>query len=373
MSRWRPTLLVAALILALAPGAAAAKVPADFLGVMVDGPLFDGRPLAPELSLMRSSGVQTVRYEIQWSLAQPYATPEDVPAERRAAYTVRDGLPVDLRGADQLFLAAARARIRVMPVVQRTPDWAAKSPGREGTPPRDPADYARFMAVLVARYGRGGSLWAENPGVPPLVVRRWQVWNEPDITKYWSDRDWAPGYVRLLRAARFAIKGRDRRAEVVLAGLTNYSWRDLRKVYRAGGRTQFDVAAIHPFSRRPSGVLTIVRRARDVMRRAGDARKPLLLSEVSWSSGKGRSTFNYGWETTESGQAARVRDAIRSLTARRRTFRLAGLYWYTWLSPAPGKSESFAYSGLRRDSGRGAVDKPARRAFRDAARRVGAR
>jgi hypothetical protein len=191
------------------------------------------------------------------------------------------------------------------------------------------------------------------------------VWNEPDITKYWDGRRWATGYVRLLKAAYGAVKAADPGAQVILAGLTNRSWDDLGRIYSAGGRAFFDVAAIHPFSRRVSNVVKIVRLARGTMRRRGDAGKPLMLSEISWSSGRGHSRFNYGWETTEKGQAQRVRDVLGALSSRRVAYRLAGVFWYTWLSPKVGGRDSFDYSGLRRLSASGAVvDKPALWAWR---------
>jgi hypothetical protein len=171
--------------------------------------------------------------------------------------------------------------------------------------------------------------------------------------------------------ARAAVKAADPSAQVVLAGLTNRSWLDLRRVYRAGGGRLFDLAAVHPFSNRVSNVLKIVRLVRAQMRHYGDRSKPLLLSEVSWSSGRGHSTFNYGWEMTEAGQAARLSQALAALAARRRADRLAGVYWYTWLSPAIGGRDSFDYAGLRRLDGAGTpVSKPALAAFRLVARRL---
>jgi hypothetical protein len=109
------------------------------------------------------------------------------------------------------------------------------------------------------------------------------------------------------------------------------------------------------------------------MRRRGDARKPLMLTEVSWSSGRGQSSFNYGWETSESGQAARVRDALTALARERKRLRIGGVWWYTWLSPPVGDDESFSYSGLRRLRGGRAVSKPAYRSFSRTVRRLRAR
>jgi hypothetical protein len=249
--------------------------------------------------------------------------------------------------------------------VLRTPAWAATDPSNPASPPRNPATYAAFLRALVQRYGPRGTFWGSHPTLPRRPVREWQIWNEPDITKYWAvSGAWAPGYVRLLRAARAALKAADPGARVVLAGLTNRSWVDLRWVYAAGGGRLFDVAAAHPFSRRVANVVKIVDLVRAEMRRHGDARKPLLLTEVSWSSGAGHSTFNYGWETTEQGQAAKVHAALAALAARRARDRIAGVYWYTWLSPAIGDADSFDYAGLRRLDGAGdPVSKPALAAF----------
>jgi hypothetical protein len=122
-----------------------------------------------------------------------------------------------------------------------------------------------------------------------------------------------------------------------------------------------------------SNVLKIVDLSRKEMRRAGDARKPLILSEVSWSSGKGRSRLNYGWETTERGQAERVRQALTALAGARKRLGIERVYWYTWLSPKPGGRKSFDYAGLRRIQGDSTVSKPAYDAFKRTVRRLRAR
>ena len=321
---------------------------------MGDGPLLrDERvDLDAEMGVMRDTGVGSMRVAMYWSDIE----------RAEGAY--------DWSDPDRVMAAAARAGIRVLPTVLRTPDWAAARPGAEGTPPRDVADYATFMRAAVSRYGTRGTFWAERPELPAVPPRMWMLWNEPDIEKYWTADPWIPTYLELLRAGRGAVKGADARAKVVLAGLTNRSWEELRAIYRAGGRKAFDVAAIHPFSRRPSNVLKIVKLARRAMIRGGDRRKPLLLSEVTWSSGKGRSTANYGWETTEAGQARRIRQALPMLARNRKRLGIAGVYWFTWLSPALGSKQSFDYAGLRRMQDGAPKAKPAQRAYRSVARRL---
>jgi hypothetical protein len=344
------TALVALLL--LLPATAAAAVPRDFFGVMVDGPaLRDDVNLRGETRLMHASGVGSVRVAFYWRSMQRFA-----------------GEPVDFTETDRIVGLAAQAGLRVFPVLVRAPAWATGGDEREGAVPTDPATYAAFVTEVVRRYGRGGTFWKAGL-VPVRPVVSWQVWNEPDIGRYWEGKPWPSTYVNLLRAASPAIKAVDPQAQVVAAGLTNKSWEDLGDLYRAGGRRLFDAAAIHPFSRRPSNVVKIVRLARATMKREGDGGKPLILSEVSWSSGKGRSTYNYGWETTERGQAQRIRQILPLLARERVRQRIQAFYWYTWLSPEPGEKESFAYAGLRRIGKDGKpVAKPALRAFRAVAR-----
>ncbi|HEX8205695.1 MAG TPA: hypothetical protein VF587_06535 [Solirubrobacteraceae bacterium] len=348
-------LLVACLACSFALASpAAAATPRDFFGVMLDGPgLNPFLDVDTEARLMASNGAGTLRVAFYWRQMQQ-----------------AQGGPIDWAETDRIVLAAARAGLRAFPTIVRAPAWATGGDEHEGAVPLDPSTYAAFVADVVRRYGRNGSFWV-GAGIPARPVLSYQVWNEPDIGRYWQGDPWPSTYVKLLRPASQAIKAVDPRAQVVAAGLTNESWEDLRKLYAAGARKWIDAAAIHPFSRRPSNVMKIIRLARGVMRRARDGRKPLVLSEVSWSSGKGRSTFNYGWETTEKGQAERIRQILPMLARERRRLRLQAVYWYTWLSPALGDDESFSYAGLRRLSREGKpVSKPALRAFRATVRKL---
>jgi hypothetical protein len=364
--------VVAALSLGAAP-AHAAGVPTSFFGVMADGPLLSARvDLGSEVAAMQAAHVGSMRVAFYWSSIQPYRHMSDVPARSRRNYVEIDGVPTNLGQTDHVVLSAARRGISVLPVVVRTPKWAARNGKLVGSPPRYPEAYGRFLTALIGRYGPQGTLWSGHPDVAPVPIRSWQVWNEPDIFKYWADTSFAPGYVALLRAARDAIKAADPDAQVVAAGLTNRSWEDLDQLYAAGADDLFDVAAIHPFSRRVANVLKLAELARGVMDKHGDAEKPLLLSEVSWSSGRGHSRHNYGWETTEKGQADRVRQVLTALANARERLHLAGLYWYTWLSRRPGGRDSFDYAGLRRLSadGRTAIAKPALAAWRTTVARL---
>jgi hypothetical protein len=325
--------VVAASLVLAAPAVAAARTPAGFFGVMVNGVLdAPSVNLTAESATMHRDGVGSERFEIAWDLVEP-----------------RPGM-YDFAAIDRKVGAAARADIDVLGLVVRTPGWAATNAGNPFSAPRDPAAYAAFLRTLIGRYGPRGSFWAANPGLPRRPVRNWQIWNEPNISINWDVQPWQRGYARLLRAAYPSVKAADPGARVVMAGLANFSWRDLSKAYRAGVKGSFDVAAVHPFSGRPSNSVKITRLNREVMDRNGDRRKPIWLTE----------------------QAQRLAQAYRLYVRARSSLRLGRIFWYTWATVDRNSKNSFDYSGLRtqRPDGR-LVDKPALAAFRAAVRRYG--
>jgi hypothetical protein len=346
--------LLAAMLLTLVLAApASAAPPRDWLGVTADGPLTaPGASLEGEWDLVAGSGAASVRTAFYWWDGQP-SGPGALVSE---AY-------------DRVVLAAAQRGLGVLPVVQGTPSWAAVEPGNFGAVPRDPADFARFLVLLEARYGRSGSFWAEHPEVRPRPIRVWQIWNEPNLTRYWTARPFAPSYVRLLRAAARALRGADPRARVLLAGLPNRSWTALRAIYRAGGRRAFDAVALHPYTTQPTHVVTLVRFARRVMKRFGDRRKRVWITELSWPASEGKADAPLGFETTDRGQAQRLRGTLRRLAAEQRALRLRRIYWYTWLS-TEGGDNAFNWSGLRRIRDGRTISTPALTMFRRAARRL---
>lgn len=357
------TLVAVALI---APATSSARVPFGFVGVMADGPIAaPGFDVTSETRLMVRSGVESTRLVFHWSDAQPYGDFATVPTAQRWRFRDVRGVPTTFDHFDPLVAAAAARRLRVLAVITTAPGWAAKHPGDFASPPAGTASYAAFARAVVERYGPRGSFWSENPAIPRNPIRIWQPWNEPSLRTSWSDRDWAAPYVALLRAARRSIRASDPRAHVVLAGLSNYSWRALARVYRVrGARKLFDEVALHPYTRDPDGLLTIVRRARRVMARNGDAPKRIAITEFGWPSALGKAE-GFGIETTERGQASRAAAALRSLARHRKRLRISSLYWYTWIGREQGSPSIWPYSGLRRLEPDGSVrSKPALASFR---------
>jgi hypothetical protein len=287
----------------------------------------------------------------------------------RTAFYWRDLQPAPdklrLRFADRVVLAAARHGMPVLPVVTGAPGWASEFPGDLGSPPRDPKEYGAFLTALVDRYGPRGTLWADHPDLRARPIRAWQVWNEPNLYTYWDDAPWAPGYVRLLRAAHRALHRADPHAKLILAGLPNESWVGLQQIYQAGGRGLFDAVALHPYTQTVHGIIKIIELNRGMMRRAGDRRLPVWLTEWSWPASRNRrGSHGNTFETTERGQARKLAVTLKRLAALRHRLRIGRVCWYTWLSHENHTTPFWAgYSGLRRQTRHGVSSARALRVF----------
>jgi hypothetical protein len=348
-------LIAGALLFAPAVASSAhAAAPKGFFGVMVNGPLDDPAvDLDAQAAVMKADGVRSWRVEMAWDLVEP------APGQ------------FDWGPTDRKVLAAARQGIDVLGLALRAPAWANGGSANPFTPPARPADYGNYLKALIARYGPAGSLWLEHPDVARRPVRTWEIWNEPNLKNYFTALPFAKPYAALLRAAYPAVKAADRGAKVLMASMANYSWRDLATLLDAGGpRLRFDLAGAHPFSGRPSNAVKIVRLNRRALDRRGYRNVPLWLTELTWSSAKGKKTpLTQNWETTEAGQAARLRDVYRLLLAQRRSLRLERVFWYTWATVDSGSPNSFDYSGLNQFRSDGTFRaKPALAAFRTVAR-----
>jgi hypothetical protein len=363
-------LLALLLFLAGAAPADAAKrrVPQGWIGVTADGPF---QPTdADEWDRMVVAGVETVRTAFYWAVIQPYATEADVPAAEASRYRMVDGVPTDFASTDAIVAEAAQRGLAVLPVVQFTPDWAARRPGQFRSPPARAADVTRIFRTLVERYGPRGSLWEERPDLPRRPIRRWQVFNEPNLKGHWPVQPFRRSYTATLRGAERGIHGADPAATVVLAGLTGKSWTALEALYRAGARGAFDAVAVHPYTARPADVLRIVRYTRRVMRRHGDRRLPIWITEFSWPAAASRMRNVPSWASvTDSGQARLLGEAMRRMVRARTRLRIGGVYWYSWITPETRRSW-FGYSGLRRIRRGARVDAPVLRVFRRSARRL---
>jgi hypothetical protein len=372
--------LAAALVLAIAGvGPAAAKsvahprLPGRFVGMVVDPPTWPDPTvnLPRQLKLMVATGVESLHVVFDWAQSQPYAGWGSVPPAERSRFEDVNGVPTDFAALDRLVRLTAERRLTLLPEIVDAPSWDGEAyRGAVVRLPRDADPYAAFVGGLVRRYGPRGTFWAAHPSVPRVPITMWQIWNEPNLVTFWPVQPFAARYVALLRAAHDAIKSADPQAQVVLGGLTNYSWFDLARIYQIPGASSlFDVVAVHPYTQTPEGVITILGYVRRAMDRAGDAGKPIIADEVGWPSalGKTRVAPNQDFATTEASQATNIAALLPLLAQARRRLGLRAFYYYNWAGFERRGGFLFQFSGLFRFRAGRFFVKPAYAAFRSAA------
>jgi polysaccharide biosynthesis protein PslG len=332
----RTAVLVAAvaIVCALVPAASTHASAGRFYGVVYDRDVSQA-PAAiqdAQFALMRRTGVRSVRSVFSWAAIQPDA-----------------GQPPNFADTDALVARAARNDVEILPIVMYAPVWARSSADDPASPPRSNDDYVAFLNALVARYGPSGSFWAEHSDVPKRPLRIWQVWNEPQLRYQWADPNWETSYGRLLLAAYAALKKADPGCKVVLAGATNFAWDALEGLYNKGGiKGHFDIAALHPYTGSAGRVVKAATLFRAVLKKHGDGKKQVWITELTWPASKGRVNPPKGLAslpTTNSGMATRL---TRSYKLLRRSQVVQRAYWYTWASGYRKADGIFDFTGLQR-------------------------
>ncbi|MGH2836809.1 MAG: cellulase family glycosylhydrolase [Thermoleophilaceae bacterium] len=225
--------------------------------------------LAQTQAAISDLGAKWVRLEFRWNEGEPRRDFHD------------NGT---LRKWDRAVETADAAGARIVAVVHSAPSWASGAGDAYGTP-SDPRDFAAFMRFLADRY-RG-------------QVAAWEIWNEPNATRFWPTGPNAAEYVDLLRPAHAAVKESDPNALVVFGGTSYNDYEYVERAYAAGAQGHFDVMAVHPYSdqwspdqvwhsggRQVVKTFTAYREVRKSMLANGDD-KPIWFTEFGWSTTTG--------------------------------------------------------------------------------------
>ena len=151
-------------------------------------------------------------------------------------------------------------------------------------------EFAAFVGAFVARY--------------PDTVSSVIIWNEPNLSLEWGGRDVDPeAYTELLRRSYVAARAANPDIRVLggalapttetegsAAGMNEFSF--LARMYEAGAAPYFDALAAHtygftqPPEAEPDSAAINFRRIellREIMRRYGDAEKPVIITESGWN------------------------------------------------------------------------------------------
>lgn len=255
-------------LVAVGAGFGAAQAHAAAPGVVADLTWYisdaDKQRTAAALEEM---GSEWVRLHVQWREAEPQR------GSLNEWWMNEYGKAIDV---------ARDAGQKVVVMVSDAPAWASGSAAHNV--PQQPADYASFMRRFAERFaGR---------------VDAYEIWNEPNIRRFWSTGPNAAEYTRLLQAAFTAVRAADPKARVVFGGLSTNDYGFLNRAYQAGAKGYFDALATHPYPycgstgpdevRRSGGRITAdsflgYRELRALMAEHGDA-KPIWFTEFGWNT-----------------------------------------------------------------------------------------
>ncbi len=188
--------------------------------------------------------------------------------------------PGALAFLDRLVNDAAAAGIRVIATADSTPCWAAAAPSQtlaacrpqaesdaNAWPPRNPADYAAYVAFLAGRYG--------------TRLAAIEVWNEPDQSNeaYLAGPNKARNDAALLRAAYPAIKAANPSVTVLGGSLVGSNGAFLRALYAEGIKGFYDGLAVHFYTLTLASLRSI-----HAVQLANHDTTPLWLDEFGWTS-----------------------------------------------------------------------------------------
>jgi hypothetical protein len=315
MIRKIPLLLVLGLSLML-PAAVQAYLPAGFIGISPQG-----QTTRSDFQLMQEADVDSVRLPLVWAAIQ--SAPPDL-------------VEPDWSEFDRNVALAAENGIRVMPFVLGTPEWAA--PRTIDLPVRSSWQrwgWSSFLRAAVHRYGPRGSFWRENPELPYLPIRAWEIWNEENIVSF-NGRPDPVGFASLIRISGRILHHADPGSKVILGGLFGRplqippnvgSGEFLSRFYRAHDvKRYFDGVALHPYVARARAMSAQLANLHRIMRVHKDGETPIYVTELGWGSSSGPTRWQRGlW-----GQADQLSQAFAILSANRVRWRVAGAWWFTW-------------------------------------------
>jgi hypothetical protein len=260
-----------------------------------------------EIAQARALHATVIRTAVPWSVLEPTG-PEPIDAGALAF-------------VDRLVSDAAAAGIRVIVTADSTPCWASAAPSQilaacepqsesdaNAWPPRNPADYAAYVAFLAGRYG--------------TRLAAIEVWNEPDQSNeaYLAGPNKAKNDAALLRAAYPAIKAANPGVTVLGGSLVGSNGAFLRAMYAEGIKGFYDGLAVHYYT------LTIASlRSIHEVQLANHDRTPLWLDEFGWPSCWPQRIEQEQGCVTKQVQAANFTDTLRTL-ARTRYVAAAVMY-----------------------------------------------
>lgn len=264
----------------LTRAAVRSPVPAGYYGVNADLAFSSGSAeWVATAARIASLGVGTVRRDAYWAAVEPTRPTRGVHTYRWLA-------------TDRLVEALAKSGLRWYPIVDYSTSWAGVAGVQSPPTAAYVSDYAAFAGALARRYGPGGRFWRMHPGLRPAPVQNYEIWNEPNVARFWPEQSYAPQRLALMYlAAQAQIKAADRSAQVVLGGLSIIGLDGfLVRMVHAQPRLvrQLEAVGFHPYGGGVAGGLQTtyarIRTLRSTLNHLFPMRSvPIEITETGWA------------------------------------------------------------------------------------------
>ncbi|MDQ2849814.1 MAG: glycoside hydrolase family 5 protein [Actinomycetota bacterium] len=266
------------------------------------------------LTQFKDSGGTWIRTDITWSDIEQSPGKYD---------------PTELAAYDDVINIAVKNGLKVLAVIQSTPNWAHVGSTDTSAPPTSPATYAKFAADMSLRYSG--------------KVQAIELWNEPNNSDFFtpsSEPKRASEFFSLEKAAYTSIKKSGAPGIQVMAGGPSYNddawW---SKLYALGIKNYTDVVAVHPYmspsnlppeTKEDGGIWTInhLPAVLKVMSAYGDGSKPIWFTEFGWSSHANNSMNTANWlqGVTQAQQAQYLTNTLRLVSGSYP--QVKNVFWY---------------------------------------------
>lgn len=313
--------------------------------------VLDGRgaEIEPALQSIEDSSLSFVRSSIDWRRLQPIDP-------------TAPGSQPDFALHDAWAEALASHGLQWEPTMLGwpVPPWAGDPDLAEEcgsrAPPTKASSYAGLAELMVERYGRDGSFWAEHPELPYLPVTTFEVWNEPNHFAFWCPKPDPARFAELTVAAAVAIHAADPEAEVLLGGLAGFGESDpqgrtltpldfLSDAVKSepGLATLVDSVGLHPYAPDPDLVAKAVEDFRTGTASLGLGSTPVAINEVGWPT-QGQGGFTV--VSDEEVRAEFMTELATNTYVARDSLGIESLAPYSWVTEEENPADPEDWFGL---------------------------
>jgi len=166
---------------------------------------------------------------------------------------------------DSVVQSARRQQVYLLGVLHAPPSWAF--PAHEHL-----NEWTAFVDSVVTRYGD--------------EITDWEIWNEPNIGKFWPKTAPVERYFDLVKRSYQVIKKRRPDATVLLGGMANQPsafifW---ERLVELGVADYCDAVAYHPYGVVGEELAPLLQRIRGIFSTPRSSPKPIWITEYGWSA-----------------------------------------------------------------------------------------